>query len=141
MSSRQLPEFSLTAGDYGWSAHLPPDSPRFFGMEILLQIDTRMIPSEPEILPAVSPSQASLVRSLIPALPSIVQLVERELAAYSQKHEPEFRSVIRRPYIWLSCESDDGVSWTFIVERTDNSDFGYHAEFRGTDFVELWAGD
>ncbi len=28
-----------------------------------------------------------------------------------------------------------------MIERTDNPDFGYHAEFKGTNFVEIWAGD
>jgi hypothetical protein len=140
MSSQQLPEFSLTPGDYGWSAPLP-GSPQLFGQEISLEIHTRMIPGEPEVLPPVSRSQASLVRSIVPALPWLVQRVESELTTYCQKREPNFHTVIRHPHIWLSSESDDGVSWTFVVGRADNPDFGYDLEFRGTEFIQLCAGD
>jgi len=135
-----LPEFILTPNDYGWSAQLP-GAPRLFGQEVFLEIHTRLIPSEPKVLPPVSRSQASLVRSLIPALPSILQLVERELMAYNQKHAPDFLAVIRHPHIWLNSECDDGGSWTFVVGRTDNPDFGYDLEFRGTELIKLCAGD
>lgn len=140
MSSQHLPEFSLTPGDYGWSVQLP-GSPRLFGQEVSAEIHTRMIPSEPKILPPVSPSQASLLRSILPALPSILQRVESELTTYCQEHEPSFQTVICHPRIWLSDECDDGVSWTFVVGRTDNPDFGYDLEFRGTKFIEFCAGD
>ncbi len=96
-----------------------------------------MIPTEPKVLPPVSRSQASLVRAIVPALPSILQRVEVELKSYNQKHDPDFHTVIRHPHIWLSSEEDDGVSWTFVVGRTDNPDFGYDLLFRGTEFVEL----
>ena len=140
MKSPHLPEFSLTPNDYGWSAQLP-GSPRLFGHEVFMEIHTRLIPSEPKVLPPVSRSQASLVRSLIPALPSLLQRVESELRAYNQKIDPDFHKVIRRPHIWLSSESDDGVSWTFVVGRTDNPDFGCDLEFRGTEFIQLCTGD
>jgi hypothetical protein len=100
-----------------------------------------MIPIEPKVLPPVSPSQASLVRSIVPALPSILHRVESELTAFTQKHDPDFHTAVRHPHIWLDSESDDGVSWTFVVGRTDNPDFGYDLEFRGTEFIQLWAGD
>lgn len=141
MSNRQLHNFSLTPGDYGWSAHPAPDSPRLFGKEVSLEIHTRSIPSEPKILPSVSQSQTALVRSLVPALPSILQRAERELTAYNEKYDPEFHRAIHNPHIWLSSETDDGITWTLIVGRVDNPDFGYHAEFQGTEFIELWAGD
>jgi hypothetical protein len=66
--------------------------------------------------------------------------VETELTAYAEKLEPEFRSVLRDPRIWLDAERDDGISWTFVIERTDWPDFGYHVEFKGIEFVEIWAG-
>ena len=70
-----------------------------------------------------------------------MQRVERELTAYNQKIDSDFHTVIRHPHIWLSSESDDGVSWTFVVGRTDNPDFGYDLELRGTEFIQLYAGD
>jgi hypothetical protein len=133
--------FDLAAGEYGWSAAFPPGSPCLFGKEISLEIHTRMTPNDPPTLPPISASQASLVDSIIPVLPSLVQRVEIELEAYSKEFNPEFQKVISHPHVWLNSENDDGLSWTFVVERSDAPDFGYHAEFKGTEFVELWAGD
>jgi hypothetical protein len=135
-----LPEFNLQPNQYGWHAPLPK-APLFFGRKISLEIHTRLIPSDPPVLPPISNSQAALVRSLIPALPSIIQKVEREMIGYNEKWSPDFRAAIDNPHIWLSPEEDDGVSWTFVIESTQNPDFGWHAEFRGSEFIELWSGD
>ena len=139
MSRPYLPEFSLTPGDCGWTARLP-GSPCLFGQEVSLEIHTRMIPTEANDLPTVSWSQASLVRSLVLKLPSLLQRVERELVAYNQTLDPDFYSVICHPHNWLSSESDDGVSWTFVVSRTDNPDYGYDLEFSGTELIQLCTG-
>ena len=92
------------------------------------------------MLPPVSASQAALVRLITPALPTILKRVEQEMIAYND-HDPEFRAFLSDPQVWLSSEHDDGEAWTFVIERTDNPDFGYHTEFKGTSFVEIWAGD
>src|ERR1051325_9294753 len=113
MSSQLLAEFSLKPGVYGWTGKFPTGPHLLFGKEISLEIHTRLIPSEPTILPPVSQSQASLVRSIIPALPSLVRRVESELGAYNQKFDPDFQKIISHPHIWLSSENDDGASWTF----------------------------
>jgi len=81
------------------------------------------------------------VRSILAALPSILQRVEAEMTTYNQKFDPQFQTFIRNPHIWLSNETDDGVSWIFVVGRIDNPDFGYDLDFRGTEFIRLNAGD
>ena len=140
MSSRLLPEFNLKPGDYGWTGQFPEGPHRLFGKDVSLEIHTRMTANDPKVLPPVSPSQAALVGSIVPVLSSLLRRVESELTAYNRKFDPEFHAVISHPQVWLSCESDDGVSWTFIVGRTDNPNFGYDMEFRGTDFVQFCAG-
>jgi hypothetical protein len=112
-----------------------------FGKEVSLEVHTRTTPGESDTTPTITASQAALVRRIIPALSSVVERVETELRAYNEKYDPGFERCICDPQIWLHSESDDGLSWTFVIERADNPDFGYHAEFKGTDFVELWAGD
>jgi hypothetical protein len=141
MTNEQLQDLSFTPGDYGWSAKLTPDSPRLFGKEVLLEIHTRSFPNDPKDLPRVSQSQAALVQALLPALPSLLQQAERELTAYNEKFHPDFHLSIHNPHIWLSNETDDGVSWTLVVGLVQNPDFGYHVEFQGTEFIELWSGD
>jgi hypothetical protein len=139
-SRERLPDFRLTPGDYGWSGKFPGAARFIFEKEVRVQIDTRVVPDEPKVLPPVSASQAALVQSLTPALSAILKRVEEEMVAYNS-HEPEFRLFLRDPQVWLSSEHDDGQAWAFVIERTDNPDFGYHAEFKGTNFVEIWAGD
>ncbi len=80
------------------------------------------------------------MRMITPALPAILKRVEEAMVTYND-HDPNFREFVRNPYVWLDSEEDNGQSWTFVIERTDNPDFGYHAEFKGTEFVEIWAGD
>jgi len=140
MNSQPLSEFSLIPGEYGWSG-LFPDSHRFFGQQIGLEIHTRLTPREPKVLPPVSANQAGLVRKIAAELPTLIPRLEQEFTTYNQKFDPDFQGFITHPHVWLSDKSEDGASWAFVVERTDNPDFGYHAEFRNVEFIELWAGD
>ena len=141
MNSPLLPELSLAPGDYGWTGQLPEEIHRLFGREIGVEIHTREVPDDPKVLPPVSQSQAALVGSIKISLPAILKRVEAEMVEYNQKFDPDFRGFIKRPHIWLRSSKDDGMSWTFVIGRTYNPDFGYHAEFKGTEFVELWSGD
>ncbi len=141
MSDQLLSEYKLLPDEYGWTGGFPGGPHLLFGREVGLEIHTRSVPDDPPVLPPVSASQATLVRAIAPALSDLLKRVEKELIRYNEKFDPEFGNYIRDPIVWLSSEHDDGVSWSFVVERTDNPDFGYHAEFRGTEFVELWSAD
>ena len=141
MSNQTLAEYMLAPYEYGWLGRFPGGPHLLFGQEVGLKIDTRLVPNAPPVLRPISDSQATLVRAITSALPDLIQRVEEELIKHSQKFDPKFQTYLRDPDVWLSSEHDDGVSWTFVVERTDSPDFGYHAEFRGTQFAELWAGD
>jgi len=141
MSNQFLPEFNLQPDEYGWTGRFPGGPHCLFGKEISLEIHTRSLRTRPKVLPPVSASQAALVSAITPELPTILKRVEEELTAYNRKYDAGFKEFVRDPHVWLSCESEDGTSWTFVVERIDSPDFGYHAEFKGTKFIELWAGD
>ena len=137
---QRLPEFTLAPTDYGWSGRFPGESRKIFDKEVRVQIDTRAVPDEPKVLPPVSERQAGLVRLIAPALPAILKKVEEAMVAYND-HDPDFRQFVKNPHVWLDSQEDNGETWTFVIERTDNPDFGYHTEFKGTNFVEIWAGD
>lgn len=139
-NKQQLSEFTLAPTDYGWTGRFPGGSHLIFGKEIAVHIHTRAVPDEPKILPPVSVSQAALVRRITLALPAILKRVEEAMVKYND-HDPDFREFVRNPHVWLDSEEDNGESWTFVIERTDNPDFGYHTEFKGTNFIEIWAGD
>lgn len=127
---------------YGWRAVLPPAAPKLFEkLAIILDVNTRLYPQKPEALPEISETQEALLDRLSPALPIVVKRVELALTKFHKKHEPNFLAKIDKPRIWLAKHNDDGITWAFITGRKDNKDFGYHAEFKGEKFVELWAGD
>jgi hypothetical protein len=53
----------------------------------------------------------------------------------------ELGTVFGNPKLWLSADVEDEREWTLVVERSDWPDFGWHLEFHGVEFRELWAGD
>ena len=139
-TKKRLPEFTLVPTDYGWSGEFPGGPHYIFGSAIHVQIDTRAVPDDPKVLPPVSSSQAALVRVIMQELPAILRTVEE--AMISDNHDdPDFRRFVRNPHVWLNSETDDGETWAFVIEHTENPDFGAHTEFKGTNFVEIWAGD
>jgi hypothetical protein len=138
-TQEQLPEFTLALSSYGWSGRFPNGPYRLFGQEITIEIHTRAVPDDPKVLPAVSKDQAALVRTITQALPTILKRVEEAMTAYNEG-DPSFREFITNPHVWLDSEEASPDSWTFVIERKDNPNFGYHIEFMGTTFVEIWAG-
>jgi hypothetical protein len=142
VSSRRLPGFKLSADEYGWAAKLPTGSPRLLGHEITIKLDTRETPDEPRILPAVREDQARMLRRILPALPELVRRAEAELIAYDDEmKDPKFRQVLRTVDIWFPAKPDSEVDWALVVERSDIPSFGYHVEFSGLEFREVWAAD
>src|SRR3954463_9293717 len=138
--STAFSDLQFTPHEYGWEAPLP-NAPRLFGHPISIDIHPRSVPTDPPTLPPISEDQAALAQKILLHLGAIIERVEAELIAYIKKWEPNFQQLVCDPNIWLNCETNDGESWTMIVHRTDNPDFGYHAEFRNAEFIELWAGD
>jgi hypothetical protein len=138
MPADMLSDLNLMPHEYGWHAPLR-NAPRFLGHGLSIDIHTRLIPYDPEILPPISATQAALVRSLLPFLGPIIERVEREVVEYEP--DDRWRAVIDNPHIWLSNEDEDGESWTFVIESTENPDYGWHVEFKRLEFHCIWAGD
>ena len=140
ITRQRLPEFTLTPTDYGWEGSFPGEVHKLFDQEVHVKIDTRTVPDDPEILPPVSVNQAELVRLITSNLNAILKQVHEVMLKYND-YDPDFAEFVEDPHVWLDSERDNGESWTFVIERSDSPDFGYHVEFIGTDFVEIWAGD
>jgi hypothetical protein len=137
-----LPEFTFAAHDYGWSGDFPGLSATLFDRPISLEIHTRAIP-EAGPPPPVSETQAQLVRRIQACLLRVLPIAQSALLMQHRDEAPEypFLQAMRDPYVWLDSERDDGVSWTLVVGRSDNPEFGYHVEFEGSRLIELWSGD
>lgn len=140
-----LYRFAPTHG--GWSGRFPGGRRTLFGksIEVTCSIDTRPIdwsrigqpPAEDP--PAMSPSQAALLERVIASLPAILPRVEQELRAYN-RDDPTFAESISGAHLWLDFDCDDGRAWSFVVTAGEESDFAWHLEFDGMQFVSIWAG-
>ena len=138
MNNEHLQEFDFVVNEFGWIAKIP-GSPQLLGQEVTLFIST--FPEKAEECAGVSKKQAELLRSIVPSLTELLKRVEYELVAYNKDSDPEFYTAICNPQVWLNIEDNDDCSWQVVVQRSDSPDFGYHAEFKGVEFVELWAAD
>lgn len=134
----QPSDFRIDA-HYGgeWRADLPPQFGTFFGRPLSVEMsrwrpDQRKQPSEADI---------KLLNSILPELPKILEKAKREFEKF-EPDAPEFIEHLTTPYIWISENLDKHPDdWTLVLERTDWPDYGCHIEFRGCEFVKIWAGD
>lgn len=119
-----------------WRAHLPAEAGTLFGqpLEIVAEI------GRPGLVGAGDVAATPLVRQVLAGLPALLGIAEAQLGA-SADDDDRVEDVACRPHVWLSAEVEDEMDWTLVVERTDWPDFGWHLEFHGLEFRELWAGD
>lgn len=150
---RELPMLSFTADEYGWRAEIQASTLKCFGLQVEVKIDTRNIPTFPSQLPEVDEKQAILVALILSEFPRILPIIEEQFEKTVRPYDPEYRNTLCKPHLWIrlaDCPDSNNsyaphvrkdMEWTFVCGRTDNPDFGYHFEFNGTRFIELWSGD
>lgn len=82
------------------------------------------------------PAQAVLAR-----LEALLPLIHAKLQEEGAPHAPgpeQFVQSLHSPSILLTGESLDADHWSFVVE---SGIVGFHLEFHGDTFLEIWAGD
>jgi len=141
LSSENLNGFTFQPYDYGWKGTFPRGDYKLFGKVVSVDIETRQTPNNPMKLPNISQAQEKLIHEIAVNIPSILEIVEHKLTQFNKEHDREFYRFIDTPHVWLNSEEDNGKSWSFVVGRSDNPDFGYHLEFENQKFIEIWAGD
>lgn len=126
---------------YGWRCVLP-ESARFFGHPISLELETRPCPEE-ESPPLASVGEVDLASLILANIPEVLAVCEREYAAYNAAF-PEILAKIDRPRVWICREfqeRDGPDTWAFETGISDAPDWSICLEFKGLDFLEIWSGD
>ena len=134
---------SLLPDKFGWWAELPLAAGDFLGTPMRINVQTRPIP-EAGAPPRPNEAELQLVRIVLEGWRPVLLRAETEFRAYNAPHDPNAENIIREPHVWIDreCMTEEGQSrWTLVVGRRDAPDFGYHLEFEGTEFLEIWAGD
>ncbi|MDA0767019.1 MAG: hypothetical protein O3A92_09375 [Verrucomicrobia bacterium] len=70
----------------------------------------------------------------------VLEIAEGRLTEYAAG-DVAVAEVACRPKLWLPAEVENEREWALVVERRDWPDFGWHLEFHGVEFREIWAGD
>ena len=120
------------------------DSARILGHPVLIEIETRSVPSDTPI-PKLNDQESTLVALIVE---NIDHCINESLAKLqgdeSYQRLNEANAQIARPHVWISREMMlvKGMQrWTMVVGVDVNPDFGWHVEFDGLECLELWAGD
>jgi hypothetical protein len=92
--------------------------------------------------PPLKSFECSRIGDILAALPEVLPIAEEEWEDFADNDTDEPRRL--EPHIWIFRKSlkktMKALPWTFVVNLR-GTDYGWHIEFKGTRFVEIWAGD
>lgn len=154
-------DFTPTENEYGgfWTGFVPTERTTFFGHQIrvefprLYELDGPSFVEGPEgnwllverdkiYEPEIQAAHFALWQRIDAKLPELVERVEAEMRLLPEMvAEPDLPAHFKDPHIWVDEHDDDPEQWSFVVGRDDWEDFGWHFNFRGTEFVDSFAGD
>jgi hypothetical protein len=87
--------------------------------------------------------ETELVRLVLAGLAGVIAEAERRYMAFNADF-PDVITKAHRPRIWVCREfmERDGLDrWAFASGISDAPDWTICIEFRGLEFLEIWAGD
>lgn len=132
---------AVRAYESGWQGELPATCGTFLKHSVAISFQTRStFDADPPPLP--TPDQVSLALMIL-ELPEIFVDAEQRFLEYT-KQEPTDRAQVMNPVVWISDEvqrAQGFTRWTLVIHRHDCPDFGYHVEFDGAKFLEIYSGD
>lgn len=76
-------------------------------------------------------------------LRDVVREAEQHFENYNMTN-PDAKGLVSEPHIWIArdaIEEHGPNRWAFVTGTKSAPDFGWHVEFDGTEFREIWAGD
>jgi len=127
---------------YGWRMTLPRECRNFFGVQLAVDFQTRLVPERPPP-PEVNEGEKELARTVLLRLRDVLRLAEQRFESYNSTN-PDAIGHVLNPHIWINRESieEDGSSrWALVIGAKGAPDFGWHVEFDGTECQDIWAGD
>jgi hypothetical protein len=97
----------------------------------------------PAPTPAVNASELSLAKLIMAELPAVLAQALARFHDYvrDSDHSPERH--VQDPVIWIDRDTRTeygALRWSLVVHHGEWPDYGWHIEFDGTRFVEIWAG-
>src|SRR5437879_13389775 len=121
--------------DSEWIAAIPSEEGTLLGRGLSIHVDRKRGGRD-----GMAPDDFALIQTILGSLPKLLERATQSLKEYELK-DPSSLNHVRSPHIWFTGdEVEDRTKWTIVVGRDDQSDFGWHIEFRGTNFVEIWPG-
>jgi hypothetical protein len=136
---------SLKKGRYKWSMRLPAEAGMFYEKRVGFEISPLLWGKKGE--PPLTAQETKLIDQILQHLPKLIRKAEKEWWAYHG--DPDYAEHVSNPHVWISREDQSNEKrgkWSFVVELRDDPEFGgyggyaWHLEFKGTRFVEIWAG-
>ena len=121
--------------DPDWRTKLPVSQGTFLGQVIDISIDCR---STKDTTP--NEEDFSLIELVLSHLATILPATEAALDDYNTGAVFDYKELAINPTIWIPEERDTPTEWSFVVERKDWPDFGWHIEFDGGKFLDIWSG-
>lgn len=87
------------------------------------------------------PTEVARANVALKHLPELVRDAEKRLLEYANESTPMITTSddIQNPHIWLDPEAESEAQWTIVVEMKDNDGYGWHIEFNGAEFRDLWS--
>lgn len=119
ITQRRLPELRFTKSDLGWSAKLPRTGPQLFGQNLTVEVQTRLFPDSPWILPPVSQRQADLLHRILPALPALTKRAESALIDHGGGPKPLDNPCADPAFAWIPFVTMAPIGASLSSRRTN----------------------
>jgi hypothetical protein len=119
-----------------WTRDLPPASGTFMGRQLRAVVEGCTVRAD-----GPTPRDLAFLDEIVASLGVALPRAQSELAQYEESAGREYAAHVKNPHIWIRDDRETPQEWTLVVERDDSLDFGWHIEFEGSKFRELWAAD
>jgi hypothetical protein len=129
---------SLKDGRHHFHTILPAEAGLYYCKRIGIKISKLFKVPKQVVL---SPSEERLVAMILGNLPKLAKKAEEEW--YGYHGDPSLPEEVATPHIWISRDLQQKRGpkfWTFIVNHRESPDYGWHLEFEGMKFLDVWAG-
>lgn len=124
----------LKLGPRGWSMTLPASAGQCFGQRIdVLCTGFRSRTVEPPL----DKQEIELLTTILTHLPQLAARAEQAWEEYGGEGQLDESDRLSRPRIFINRTKLTGP-WAMVIEIAGSS-FGWHVEFEGLQFKEIWA--